>query len=85
MFRPSNQRKLKEIAYKNGISLASATEIVRAQWEFVKSVMYSCDLDKGYYPIVGVQHIGKFVVTERRKWCLANIPRPGKKIKHDMC
>lgn len=68
MHRPSNQKKLKEIALKHGISLASADEIISAQWLFLKNLINSVDIDKEYYPVMAIQHLGKFVVTEKRKW-----------------
>lgn len=72
MHKPTSQRKLKEIAAKHGISLATANEIVRSQWSYLKELIMSSDRSTEYYPVMSFQHLGKFVVTEKRKWSIKN-------------
>lgn len=70
MQKSKTQKKLKEIAIKHGISLATANEIVRSQWEHVRSIMATSDFEKEYYPVIGILHLGKFIVTDQRQFNL---------------
>lgn len=73
MQRKSHQKKLKEIADKHGISLATANEIVRSQWLFLQTKMGESNIEERYFPVVSILHLGKFVVTKRRLWVLDNV------------
>ncbi|MBU1235110.1 MAG: hypothetical protein KKC77_19655 [Proteobacteria bacterium] len=80
MHKPSNQKALKEIADKHGASLATANEVVRSQWEFLRKLMSTIKPEEDYYPMMGIQHLGKFIVTDRRQWCFKNRPKKIKEI-----
>lgn len=81
MHKPSNQKVLKQIADRHGISLATANEIVRVQWEFLRKLINTVNPDEQYYPMMGIKHLGKFIVTNKRQWCDVhiNIPKRLKK------
>jgi hypothetical protein len=72
MHLPISQNELRKIAGKHNISLATANEIVRSQWEFLKKIMASCDADKDYFPMMQILHLGKFIVTNRMRWVVKN-------------
>lgn len=76
MHRNTTQKKLREIAAKHGISLATVNEIVRTQFEVVKATMNTADFDTHYYPVIGLVNLGKFVVTDARKWNLIHKRKP---------
>lgn len=69
---PKTQRKLKEIASKHGISLATANEVVVSQWECAKEAMMQCDPYEDIFKFIILQHLGKFVVTKQRRWFIQN-------------
>ena len=83
MHRPTSQKGLKQIADKYGISLATANEIIRSQYEFLKITMNSCDATKDFFPTMCFVHLGKFIVTPQRRWCFKNIPKKIKEPKDD--
>jgi hypothetical protein len=70
MHKPQNQKKLREIANKHGISLATANEIIGCQWEFVKLMMNTIKPLDQDYPVINVIHLGKFLITKKRKFML---------------
>lgn len=79
MHRPSSQKRLKEIADANDISLATANEIIMSQFEFLRSLVRTINPNIDYYPVMQFTHLGKFIVTDKRKWALKN-----KKKKNDV-
>ena len=74
---PRTQKKLAEIGRKYGLSAATSNDILMAYWEYAKNIMESSNPEIGYYPTVMIRKLGKFIVTEERKFVLANkiIPR----------
>jgi hypothetical protein len=80
MHKPSNQKVLKQIADKHGISLATANEIINVQWDFLRKLMSTCKPREDDFPMMGIQHLGKFIVTNRRRWCYKNRPQVNKEI-----
>lgn len=67
MKRPSIQNKLKEIAKKYNISLATANEIIKSQWDMVRLTCENAVPEEGFYPHIRVIGVGKFFVTPRRQ------------------
>lgn len=78
-----SQRKLKEIADKYGISLATANEVVRSQFLFLSEMMKTADYNTEYYPVIGIQHLGKFLVTNRKRYVLKKFKE--KRKTNDTC
>lgn len=81
MHKPNNQKVLKKIADKYGVSLATANEVVNIQWEFLRKLMSTCKPAEDDFPMMGIQHLGKFVVTDGRRWCYKNLPQKFKTIE----
>lgn len=72
MKKKTSLRELKRIADKYNISLHTAEEIVRSQWEFMVNVLRNVDPEEKYYPVYKIKHIGKFIVTPGRQFYAEN-------------
>lgn len=79
-----HQRKLKEIADKWGVSLATANEIISSQFEFLGYSIRSVRPAEGEYPVYSIKHLGKFLVTKQRQYVLnfktRRVDNPGYKV-----